>query len=553
MNDSRTLEERLDQIGRELGGRPSLVPDVMAKLESGSVCPRPARHPWRNMRTVTVLATAACVIVTAVIWMLRPNTLYARALEALGNARTVHVTGWTTQIVRKWPLEHPQPAGKTEQQPVDAWYWREDDGTSRSYEKFGPVIQVRDGGSLREYQEDVNLLFVAEGMPKDNLEKFSTLAEYLRALKLKGLEKEDLGTRTEDGRTLRGLKVIRRFRTEEYWFDADTDLPMTFTRSQVEEDGTTVGFELHFAYDGSVPMAVAEYTPPETDNIRYGGNDQHVQLVWLRHVQEIGRRLEEQPIEGPVAVLPRERRQTFSLQYEMRTPDGKYQVVPLDLDQYFPLTVKNFINLRVATSEGDTAYESWRIPEELLEEEFPRSDLVYVDGTPWQEWVQYALNTIGLEYVDRVEQRKFWIAHHDGRRLKPWRMVHPPVPYIVEGGVEKKGVVRPGIGHQLSPATMYRLLMDFNCIQNHEFRADNPIIIDETGLPRPPRWDREQYPDPAQFREQVMDKFYVATDSPWFAGVESRQMARDWFKKEFGVTFTEETRPLTIHALRRKQ
>jgi hypothetical protein len=29
-------------------------------------------------------------------------------------------------------------------------------------------------------------------------------------------------------------------------------------------------------------------------------------------------------------------------------------------------------------------------------------------------------------------------------------------------------------------------------------------------------------------------------------------MARQWYAKEFGITFTEETRPITIHVVRRK-
>ena len=117
----------------------------------------------------------------------------------------------------------------------------------------------------------------------------------------------------------------------------------------------------------------------------------------------------------------------------------------------------------------------------------------------------------------------------------------------------KKGVVKPGIGHQLTPETMHGLFEDFNRIQNIKFKADHPVIVDETGLPQPPKWDRKLYASYAEYRKQVLDKHFVATDSPWFARVESRQMARDWFRKEFGVTFTEERRPLTIHVVRRKE
>ena len=552
MNDSGTLEERLDQIGLDVGQRPSRVSDVMAELGRLTQHPQPRRRTVPGLRTIAAFATATCLIVPIIIWLARPVTLYARALDALGDAQTVHITGWTTQIIRKWPLEDPLPNSDLEQHPVDAWYWRDVDGNPRSHERFGPVIQVRDGGTLQEYQEDSDLLFISEGSPKDHLDRFSAIAEYLRALDGDGIEKQELGTRDEGGQTLSGLRVTRHNRTDEFWFDVETDLPTSFVRS-LDEDGTTVGFELQFSYDEPVPMAVAEYTLPETDNIRHGGRNESVQLAWRRHVQDIGLHLQDQPLPGPVAILPRGDRRTFSGQWQLMTPDGNYHVVPLDLDQYFGLTVKNFINLQVATAYGDRAYETWRIPEELLEEEFPLSDLVYREGTPWQEWVQYALNQNGLEYVDRIEQRTFWIARHDGRELKPWRDIEPPVPYIVEGGEVKRGVVRPGIGHQNSPETMHGLFEDFNRIQNNRFAADHPIIVDETGLPRPPKYDPELYANFADFREQVLDEYYVAADSPYFARSESRQMARDWFEEMFGVTFVEETRPITVHSIRRKQ
>ena len=52
----------------------------------------------------------------------------------------------------------------------------------------------------------------------------------------------------------------------------------------------------------------------------------------------------------------------------------------------------------------------------------------------------------------------------------------------------------------------------------------------------------------------MVAKYFVATDSPWFRGdEESFRMGRQWYAKEFGVTFKEETRPMTIHVVRRRQ
>ena len=100
---------------------------------------------------------------------------------------------------------------------------------------------------------------------------------------------------------------------------------------------------------------------------------------------------------------------------------------------------------------------------------------------------------------------------------------------------------------------MHGLFEDFNRIQNHDYKADHPIIVDQTGLPRAPQMDRDKYKTWLEFKDAVnYDQYYVAADSPWFAREESRQMARDWYEKEFGVTMTEERRTMNIHVIRRK-
>ena len=91
-------------------------------------------------------------------------------------------------------------------------------------------------------------------------------------------------------------------------------------------------------------------------------------------------------------------------------------------------------------------------------------------------------------------------------------------------------------------------------MQNNDYQAEHPIIVDQTGLPRAPRMDPEQYKSWQEFQEAVnYDQYYVASDSPWFVGEGSRQMARNWCEKEFGVTITEETQEMTIHVVRSKK
>jgi hypothetical protein len=165
--------------------------------------------------------------------------------------------------------------------------------------------------------------------------------------------------------------------------------------------------------------------------------------------------------------------------------------------------------------------------------------------------VQFVLNEAGFEFIEQTEDQTYWIANHDGRKLKPWKDVDPPVPYVVEGGIEKKGYVRPGIGFKLRPATLTDLFSDFNNMIDRDMDADKPWIIDATGLPVPPPYDEAVYDSYMKYAEKVLPEYYVATDSPWFVNHESVAMARKWFAEEFGITFAEETRPVTVRVIRR--
>ena len=550
MNASNDLERRLDQLGRELAGRTSLAEDVMAEIAAGAV----RLPPRRWLRAAGALALAASLLVAAAVWLSPSRSLYAQAIAALEKAKTIHVTGWTSRPGRIWPLEERSKAEEPGKVPADAWYWYGDDHRRRCYRKNGPVTMVLDGDKMREYQSDVDLLFISEGGSTTNyMEYFSSLAAMLEALRNEGANVKELGTKSESGKTVRGVKLARHGVVEEYWFDAKTNLPMLYTRSYGKKSEREIDCEFHFSYDDVVPPDVAAYQPPKAKHVRYAGRSDDVQIVWKQHVQDLGRKMQDEHSGEAIVILPRTDGQTFSLQHQLQTPDEKYWVVPLDLDQYSALNVRDFVMMRASAADSERAFETWRVPKELQKIEFPRADLVCDKETPWRQWVAFALDSIGLELIDVEEQRTYWIAKHDGRKLKPYQQVNPPVPYVVEGGKEKKGLVKPGVGHFLRPATMHELLAEFTRLQNFDLSGRGPIIVDETGLPREPRNDRSKYSTWEQYRKAVDSaRYLVATVSPWFVGEESLAMAREWYEKEFGVTFKEEQRKLVVHVIRRK-
>jgi hypothetical protein len=207
------------------------------------------------------------------------------------------------------------------------------------------------------------------------------------------------------------------------------------------------------------------------------------------------------------------------------------------------MTIQSFLSLQAGLHNE---VNQWRVPKDLHELEFPRVDLVVDKDTTWPAWTSAALQTLQLEFHDVQEERTHWIATYDGRMLKPWKEVAPPV------ATPNKELIT-GAGHRNRPVTIKDLFQDFNRDQNHDFNGAHPIIVDEKGLPSPPVWQRREYPSFEEFSQAVnYEQHYVATDSPWFFGEGSLEMARNWYQENFGITFREEKHKVSTHLIRRK-
>ena len=64
--------------------------------------------------------------------------------------------------------------------------------------------------------------------------------------------------------------------------------------------------------------------------------------------------------------------------------------------------------------------------------------------------------------------------------------------------------------------------------------------MDETGLPRFKSVNGKK------------TRFFVSSDSPYFAGDEGVAIAKKWYEKEFGITFQEEMHPMTVFVVGRR-
>jgi len=150
-------------------------------------------------------------------------------------------------------------------------------------------------------------------------------------------------------------------------------------------------------------------------------------------------------------------------------------------------------------------------------------DLVYREGIDQQQRIRWLLGQFGLEVVEVNEPRSVWVARHDGGALKDPEQVRAPVPFDA-AGKSKTGTMssstRGGFGFDY-------LFRNFMWWQNQDYHADGIIIVDETGITEP-----------------------VSRDGPNWEGPDAPAMARQWFKDEMGVTFTEETRTMTTYVIR---
>jgi hypothetical protein len=163
--------------------------------------------------------------------------------------------------------------------------------------------------------------------------------------------------------------------------------------------------------------------------------------------------------------------------------------------------------------------------------------LVYRDGTPERKRDETVLDFFGLETVEFTEPRTVWIATHDERPLKPHKEVKAPYPYD-DLRTDKTGTARSA-SHMLY--TLAGLFRDFVSDRDPSLTAEGILIIDETGIVSERDGSGEGEP------------VFVSYESPWWTGEDAPAMARDWFEKEFGITFREEVRPVTVYVVRKKE
>jgi hypothetical protein len=234
---------------------------------------------------------------------------------------------------------------------------------------------------------------------------------------------------------------------------------------------------------------------------------------WERHLGELTEHYKTHPLPEPMEILKHTKAEEYGVrQTEMPGIPG-YYVARLSgkLKDY-----ARFYNYPESVGRV-------RVQEDIAAIVLDH-DLICRKGTPEAQITPFVLSRFGLAVVEVNGPHKVWIARYDGRRLKDYREVHAPVPFDPTAAV-KTGMMSASSSRGFDLSFLFQQFMSW---QNRDGQAAGPLIIDQTGLTEK-----------------------VSTESPQWDGPRARELARQWFHEQFGVTFTEETRIMKTYVVQR--
>jgi hypothetical protein len=493
--------------------------------------------------SLTKLVAAA--VIGAIAWIAigylsgsRNSTpkVYAAMIDALHNVNTVHVTGWTTKIHPGHTTVLDTPPDTSKRYPIEIWEWFTEGGVYRMYDRQGPVTIWQDGNLRYEYQADKDTLYIDKykSSPQFPIE-FQSFTRELEPLITRHGDKMTcradritfLADRIIDGRKAQRYQIDRDNWRKEIWLDNETK-HMLEINSYAFADGQWKQWRHGLCeYDLDVPAHIRAYAPPDTEHVEYSSDVDPRFERYHKRLREIAAYYEEHPLPEKMELLPRLGDEANDAWYSPGRLSGitdktGYWVFPIQS------SLADFVRSRI------TPYGSLRVPEDLQKIQL-NYDLITKNDYKWWEWADFVLDALGLEIVEVNEPCKVWIAHYDGCPLKPWQKVKGPV---ARGNAQH---TEPGMDWNSKPQTMKDLFESFAYYQNYDLNANGIIIIDDTGLPSEP------------IEGQSDESVAVSSASPYWRGDESIEIARKWFKEQFGVTFTEEIRPMTVRVVRKHE
>jgi hypothetical protein len=489
---------------------------------------------WRTiMNTRTGKLSTAAVAVIAITVAIGyfggstngTNAVYAAAMKALQNVETVHISGWTSCLR---PHIRAELLDTSKRYIVERWEWMGQDGVFRRYMMTGPNTSWDDGDRLYSYTEREDILCIRKSTTKaTDIEYLQSVMTLLGKLKDKGLQISELPARTIGKRPAKGWRIVGRDdKSEDMWLDAQTNLVLEINGHVLDRGQLIQWRHATCTYDQDVPANVREYVPPATQNVNYSRELDPAFREWNERLREIAAYYRQHPLPETMELLPRESDEDIRRHSPSRLPGitdaTGHRVYPVQsvLEDFLRPNIKPWGSVRIS---------------EALRTMKLNYDLVAESGQTARERVDFVLGALGLEIVEVTERRRVWVARYDGRPMKPWRDVQAPVSR------SDARHTMPGMASGHGPASVRELFESFAYYQDYHLSADKIVIVDETGLPS----------EPAE--GQSVESVAVSSVSPYWRGDESIPIARKWFAEQFGITFTEQTRPMTVHIVRKQQ
>ena len=532
-NIEKTIRKKLNfTAGAEM--RERILADVINAHENSSKIKPALAGPkiWNIIMKspITKLAAAAMIVIAAMIAINYfggsidgTSAIYAAAMKAMQDVNTVHISGWTTRLRPKYNTVLDEPSTTLKQYPLEIWEWMTENGEYRIFDHQGPITEWDDGERNYEYNKDKNLLYISKSgahrVAKD-LRHFQSITTHLNQLKDKGIEVADLGTRIIGNKQAKGLRIERDNKREDIWLDSQTSLMLESNTYIFEEGQWRQWRHGVLNYDQNVPVNIRAYVPPDTVKIEYSWDIAPRFEKWHLHLRKIAAYYQEHPLPETMELLPRQSEEEMVAYSPGRLPDitdtTRLWVLPIQS------SLGDFLR-REFRPRG-----SLRIPK-VLQEIKLNHDLITSNNFTQLQRADFVLSKLGLEIIEIIEDRKVWIAHYDGRPLKPWQQAKAPV------AKPPHSPLRPGMDPTSSPHSLKHLFDSFAYWQDYDLNSDKIIIIDQTGLPSEPK------------EGQPHESVAVSSASPYWGGDESIEIAKKWFKEQFGITFTEESRPMTVY------
>ncbi len=490
-------------------------------------------HRWRIIMKskMTKFAAAAAVVLVAILGLnlLSDSTgprVYAATIKALENVNTIHISGWTTKIRPKYSTPFDEKLEASKQYAIETWEWFDENGKSWKYSQEGPITVWEDSERYYEYQSHYDRLYIRKASVSKSLSgKFRLVAGRLETLKERGIKITELETRLINGRNARGFKTVRDSKRVDFWIDMETDLMLEGSDYSLENGVWVQWRHGIITYDQKVPNEIRTYAPPQTDNIDYAWDIAPRFEKWHLHLRKIAAYYQKHPLPETMELLTRESNEQFDSYSPGRLPGISdahgYRV------QAIPSHLGDFLRGRIKPNG------SLRVPLELQNIKL-NHDLVTHKKFSSRQRADFVLDCLGLEIIEITEDRKVWVANWNGQTLKQWPDVKAPVPN------PDNVPTRAGMSSGSSAQSMEDLFNGFVYYQGYDLEAKGIVIVDETGIRSELRPNEES------------SGVAVSSASPYWRGEESIEIAKRWFKEEFGVTFTEEIRPMTVYVVQSK-